>query len=196
MELQSRRRQQVQEDLGLVDVTLQKQAENAIAQEEARRVKKEEKRLEIQQSSSYQLIRGISTAMDKWFLDPIIGFFPIVGDLIGSVFSLPFIYVSLFKVRSIPLTLAVIRNTLVDVLLGLIPFWIGSIVDIFYRSNLKNFKLITGFVDDDKEVISEVNRKAIWMTLIIAIICYLIYWVIVVVSQLTTQVLDWISSHI
>ena len=75
-----------------------------------RRQRKEEKLRELQESDSYKLISFITTLADKYFLDPIIGLFPVVGDFITSVVGLPFIYVTLVKIGSIPLTLAVIFN--------------------------------------------------------------------------------------
>lgn len=41
-----------------------------------------------------------------------------------------------------------IYYTLVDVLIGMIPFT-GNILVFFYRSYLKNWQLINGFVEDD-----------------------------------------------
>lgn len=96
------------------------------------------------------------------------------------------IYVALFKVRSIPLTLAVIYYNLKDMLIGMIPFWIGNVCDFFHRANLKNFHLIRGFVEDDKEIIQEVNRKATFMGVMIVVLIYLIY--------LMVQFVAWVLS--
>ena len=117
--------------------------------------------------------------MDKYCLDPIIGFFlPGFGDFLTSILVLPFIYVSLFKIKSIPLTLAVIFNILRDIALGLIPFWIGDIIDLINRGYLQNCRLIVGFVEDDKEVIHKVNKRAFWMAVLIVIFCLIIYWLV------------------
>lgn len=190
MEVQSRRRQRAQADMGLTHEKENRRMERAIEAERQRQVQKRLRRMEIEDSSSYQMIKGIAIAMDKYFLDPIIGFIPVLGDAITSIATLPFIYVSLFKVRSIPLTLAVISNMLIDVLVGLIPFWIGNIADFFHRANLKNFRLIRGFVEDDKEVIHEVNRRAIWMGIFIAILCYLIYLMV----RMVQSIIEWIGT--
>lgn len=84
----------------------------------------------------------------------------------------------------IPLTLAVICNVLKDALLGAIPFFIGDIIDIFNRSYVANLKLITGYVNDDKEVIQEVNKKAAWSAIFIVILCVLIYFIVKWVMEL------------
>ena len=116
--------------------------------------------------------------MDKYYLDPLIGLIPGgVGDTISSLLAFPFIYYSLCVVKSIPLTLAVIYNILIDVMLGAIPV-IGNVFDIFKRSYVDNLKLITGYIEDDKEIISKVRKKAFATAVLIAIVCFLIYWVV------------------
>ena len=190
-DLQSGRRRQAQEDLGLTSQEEQMDIERSIRKEEQRKAEKEMRRMEIEMSSSYRMVQGIAKFMDKYLLDPIIGFFvPGIGDILSSVLVLPFIHVSLFKIKSVPLTLAVIYNVLIDVLIGLIPFYIGDIIDVFNRAYLKNARLITGFVEDDKEVISEVNRKAAWMGFMILVLCVLIYFMVLLVMKL----MDWLGG--
>lgn len=190
-DFQSGRRRQAQEDLGLTSQEEQMDIERSIRKEEQRKAEKEMRRMEIEMSSSYRMVQGIAKFMDKYLLDPIIGFFvPGIGDILSSVLVLPFIHVSLFKIKSVPLTLAVIYNVLIDVLIGLIPFYIGDIIDVFNRAYLKNARLITGFVEDDKEVISEVNRKAAWMGFMILVLCVLIYFMVLLVMKL----MDWLDG--
>lgn len=190
-DFQSGRRRQAQEDLGLTSQEEQMDIERSIRKEEQRKAEKEMRRMEIEMSSSYRMVQGIAKFMDKYLLDPIIGFFvPGIGDILSSVLVLPFIHVSLFKIKSVPLTLAVIYNVLIDVLIGLIPFYIGDIIDVFNRAYLKNARLITGFVEDDKEVISEVNRKAAWMGFMILVLCVLIYFMVLLVVKL----MDWLGG--
>ena len=181
------RRNAAMTELGFVDEREESVVSDAINKEELRRQRKEEKLRELQESDSYKLISFITTLADKYFLDPIIGLFPVVGDFITSVVGLPFIYVTLVKVRSIPLTLAVIYNYLIDMLLGCIPFWIGDILDIFNRAHIKNMKLITHYVQDDKETVNEVNSKALRTTILIVILSIVIYYTI----KLVSGVLEW-----
>lgn len=185
--MESSRKQQVQADLGLTTQEELVQMESAIEKEKQRLEKKEEKRRILETESSYRMLKGIATVMDKYFVDPIVGFFlPGFGDTLTSVLTLPFIYVSLCKIRSIPLTLAVIYNMLIDNLLGMIPFCIGDLIDAFNRSYKKNFRLIVGFVEDDKEVIREVNNKALRTAILIVVICLLIYWLVQLVMSLAS----------
>lgn len=190
-DLQSGRRRTAQQELGLTTEKEKKAIQQSMEKEEARRERKEARKAEIKNSSSYKSVECIARYMDRYFLDPILGFFvPGLGDILTSLLTVPFIYVSLFKIRSIPLTLAVIFNMLKDMLYGMIPFFIGDVVDIFNRSYVQNLRLITGFVEDDKEVISQVNKKAVWMALLIALFGYLIY----LLYSFLADVVSWVMG--
>ena len=149
------RRQQAQADMGMNFEREDRQRETALAKEQERQAEKEAKR-----DALMSLIPGG------------------VGDVLSSFLAIPFIYFALVQVKSIPLTLAVICNVLKDALLGSIPFFIGDIIDVFNRSYVANLRLITGYVNDDKEVIHEVNRKATWSAIFIVILCVLIYFIV------------------
>ena len=131
--MESSRRQQAQADLGMNFTKEDQKREAALAKEQERANKKAAKREEMMNRSSYRVMVTTAKYMDKWFLDPIIGFIlPVgIGDALSSVFAFPFIYYSLCVVKSIPLTLAVIYYILMDVLIGAIPFCIGDVLDIF-----------------------------------------------------------------
>lgn len=156
-----------------------RQRETALAKEQERQAEKEAKRDALMSTTSYRIMDKTAKYMDKYFLDPIIGLIPGgVGDVLSSFLAIPFIYFALVQVKSIPLTLAVICNVLKDALLGSIPFFIGDIIDVFNRSYVANLRLITGYVNDDKTVIHEVNRKATWSAIFIVILCVLIYFIV------------------
>ena len=183
--MESSRRQQAQNDLGLNFEKEDLKREAALAKEQERAAKKEAKRQEMMNRSSYRMMVKTATYMDKYYLDPIIGLIPGgIGDTISSLVALPFIYYSLCVVKSIPLTLAVIYNILIDVMLGAIPV-IGNVFDIFKRSYVDNLKLITGYIEDDKEIISKVRKKAFATAVFIAIICFLIYLMVLAAMAVT-----------
>lgn len=186
----SSRTRAIQNDLGIKDGREDAQIEISLANEEARRCKKEMRRKEIRRSTSYRMVEDIAKWMDKYFLDAILGLVPSLGDSLTSLAALPSIYVSLFKVKSVPLTLAVIFNILKDVLIGMIPFWIGNVLDFFNRAYLQNMRLIVGYVEDDKEIIDEVNRKAVGTAILIVIACVLI-WLMVLLVQ---KIIGWIGG--
>lgn len=173
------RRQQAQADMGMNFEREDRQRETALAKEQERQAEKEAKRDALMATTSYRIMDKTAKYMDKYFLDPIIGLIPGgVGDVLSSFLAIPFIYFALVQVKSIPLTLAVICNVLKDALLGSIPFFIGDIIDVFNRSYVANLRLITGYVNDDKKVIHEVNRKATWSAIFIVILCVLIYFIV------------------
>ena len=193
-EMQSNRRRQAQQELGLVDEKEQAQDARAMQAEQERIRRKEERRMDIELSTSYQMTQTIARWMDKYFLDPLIGLIPGLGDVLSSLLVFPFIYVAAVKVRSLPLTLAVIFNVLRDMAIGLIPFWVGNILDFFNRAYLQNCRLIVGFVEDDREIIREVNRNAFWMGVGIVVCCILIYWLISIAIAATAWIFNFISS--
>ena len=143
----------------------------------------------------YMLIYNIAKYMDKYCLDPIIGFFfPGGGDILTSVMTIPYITVSAFTIRSLPLTLAVIYNMLIDMLIGCIPFFIGDICDFAHRSYSKNYNLIVGFVEGDEDVIETVNQRAIKTGIFIVILCVLIYLMITWIISAVSGVWDFIAN--
>lgn len=194
--MESSRRQQAQADLGMNFAKEDQKREAALAKEQERAAKKEAKQQEMMNMPSYRIMVKTSKYMDKYFLDPILGFIlPAgIGDTISSVFAFPFIYYSLCVVKSVPLTLAVIFNILKDVLIGAIPFYIGDLLDVFKRSYVENLRLITGYIEDDKEIINKVNKKAFWTAVFIVVLCWLIYVVISWAIHLGAMARDWIVS--
>jgi len=140
-------------------------------------MRKEEKRLlqrqRLMQSKSYQTMCSLTRYMDRYYLDALIGVIPGWGDAVALLSAVPFVYFSASIIRSLPLTLAILNNALRDVLLGMIPFFIGDIIDIFHRANTQNMAMIQGFVDGNETVIKEVNRRA-WQSAIILVILLLL----------------------
>ena len=80
------------------------------------------------------------------------------------------------------MTLAVINNSLRDVLLGMIPFFVGDIIDIFHRANTQNMKMVQGFVDGDETIIKDVNKKATQSAIVLIVMILLIilmFWALI-----------------
>lgn len=125
-------------------------------------------------SSSFSLVYA-AKKYDDWFLDPIVGFIiPGFGDILSSLTCLPAIYVAMFKLHSFRLTVAIMYITVIDILVGLIPF-AGDIVDAFYKSNKKACRWIVGYVEQDENVISEINKSAFWGAIVLVLIGFLGY---------------------
>ena len=152
--------------------------------------KTEERRKLVETSRTYRLTKSIARWMDRYYIDPIVGFFlPAYGDVVSAQLNLPFLYLSMLKLSSIPLTLAIIYHTLFDILVGLIPA-LGDLLDIFNKSYTKNSILLTGFIEDDKKIVSEINRKAIWLGILCLILCLLIYLFILLIIQIGSWIGD------
>lgn len=165
------------------------------------RQSREKKIRNLKESKAYRFLCMITLLADKYFLDALLGFVPSVGDLVSSVFGLPFIYVTLFKVKSIPLTLAVIYNYLVDILLGSIPFFIGDAIDFFCKAHVKNLDLITHYVEGYKKTIRQVRSEALLTALLIIVLCVIIYFAFRLLAGVTewtwcliVTVFNWLIS--
>ena len=136
--------------------------------------KRELRRKRLMDNKAYQTMQGLTRYMDRYYLDALIGVIPGWGDAIALVCVVPFVYFSSRVIKSIPLTLAVLNNALRDVLLGMIPFFVGDIIDIFHRANTQNMQMIQGFVDGDEAVIKQVNQRALQSAIVLFVLLILI----------------------
>ena len=131
------------------------------------------RRKRLMENKVYQTMEVLTRYMDRYYLDAIIGIISGWGDIISFVSVIPFLYFSLRVIKSIPLTLAVLNNALRDVLVGMIPFFVGDVIDFFHRANIQNMRMIQGFVDGDEALIRQVNQRA-WQSVIVLIILLLL----------------------
>ena len=152
-------------------------------------------RQRLENRRTYGWLQRVSEIMDRYYVDAALGFaIPGgIGDAIAALISVVYIVFTAVKVRSFPLTLAVINNTLRDVLLGMIPFYVGDIIDVFHRSNQQNMNLIRGFVEGDEETIRTVNRKATYSIILFVCLCILLYFMVKVVIWAGQYVLSLFS---
>jgi len=156
--------------------------ESSYSRKEERRQERLRKKEELLNSSSFRLLEVISKFTDTYHLDPILGLIPGIGDMLTSLCSLPFIYYSIAKVKSIPLTLAVTLNIVVDTVLGMLPFYVGNVLDFFYRSNKKNLDLIVKYVNEDEAMVRKVHGQAVMSAIAIVLLIVagvlLIRWIV------------------
>lgn len=125
-------------------------------------------------------LQRIARWMDTYYLDPILGFLlPAgVGDFASALMALPFIVFSLFVAKSIPLTLAIINHTLWDILIGLIPFFVGDVLDVVSRPYRRNLQLIEGYLTGDKATIRHLQKHVAITLVAILLCCTLIYFML------------------
>ncbi|MBP5387689.1 MAG: DUF4112 domain-containing protein, partial [Prevotella sp.] len=112
------------------------------------------------------------------------------GDMATSLFAVVHVYFCMFQLRSIPLTLAVLNNVLRDVLMGMLPFFVGSVIDFLNKAHSKNMKLIDGYINDDPAIVQQVRRKAWWsaatLVLFIAAIVAMAWFLVWLAQKLGT----------
>ena len=131
-------------------------------------------------SRFYRTLQRIARWMDTYYLDPILGFLlPAgIGDFVSALMAIPFIVFSLFVAKSIPLTLAIINHTLWDILIGLIPFFVGDVLDVVSRPYRRNLQLIEGYLAGDKSTIRHLQKHMVITLFAILLCCTLSYFML------------------
>lgn len=82
-------------------------------------------------------------------LDPIIGLFPIAGDLIDYCISAYLLIAMVRNGASGKAVLKMLANITIDGLVGLVPFF-GRIFDVFHKANHKNLVLAVEHFEEGK----------------------------------------------
>ena len=163
--------------------------------EEQRLLKKAQRKLRMEQSRSYRAMKTATKVMDDYYLDPILGLVPVVGDVVPQLFNASFFYISIFKIRSYALTMTLLRNVFIDIFVGLIPY-AGIVLDVFYKSYRENTILIEGFVNDDPNIVKKVKQRAVSTTIWLVVLGVAIYYLIVFLWSVVTHLYQWIMSYI
>ncbi len=83
-------------------------------------------------------------------LDPIIGLFPGVGDLITGGASLYLVYLSARIGLPRSVLLRMLGNVLVDVVIGAVPI-IGDLFDFTWKANARNLEIVDRYLARDVE---------------------------------------------
>jgi hypothetical protein len=154
--------------------------------DEIKLIKEEAKKQKLKDSRLYNAMQDITQWMDRYYLDGVAGLVPGgIGDMVSAVFAVVHVYFSAFRLRSIPLTLAILNNTLRDIFLGMLPFFVGDVIDFFHKANKRNMALIDGFLNNNQEIIHEVNRKATQSALVLVALVAAIIGVVYALIWLT-----------
>lgn len=140
----------------------------------------------LRSSRLYRATQAVTLWMDRYNVDGVAGLVPGgVGDIVSAGFAVVHVYFSAFRLRSIPLTLAILNNTLRDIFLGMLPFFVGDVIDFFHKANKRNMALIDGFLNNNQEIIHEVNRKATQSALVLVALVAAIIGVVYALIWLT-----------
>ncbi|TRY19926.1 DUF4112 domain-containing protein [Tessaracoccus rhinocerotis] len=87
----------------------------------------------------------------RFGVDPLLSFIPGAGTAVGAAFG-SVVLVDAARLRApVPVLARMLGNYLIDWLLGLVPF-LGGFLDMAYRSNAKNLKLLTRTIEDREQV--------------------------------------------
>jgi len=156
--------------------------------------KRQRRRQRLKQDKVYRTMEVLTRWLDRYWLDAVIGLIPGWGDAAALLSIVPFVYFSWGILRSLPLTLAILNNALRDVLLGMIPFFIGDIIDVFHRANKENMAMIQGFVDGDSNVIRTVNRRTMQSVAFIIALLLLIGLTVWGLIRFGTYMYEWLGT--
>jgi hypothetical protein len=102
-------------------------------------------------SSEVQSFERMAELMDSKFsipgtnlrfgLDPLLSLMPVLGDLITFVISSMLIYTMYNHGASRKVVIKMMLNAGLDTVIGAVPL-VGTVFDVFYRSNQRNVKLL------------------------------------------------------
>jgi len=101
-------------------------------------------------------------------VDPIIGIFPVIGDLLGSIISIYIIYSGSKMGVSSQVIAKMSINLGIDFTVGLIPVF-GDIFDMGWKANKKNIELIEKNINKTKENDSFSNLIIATLTILILV---------------------------
>jgi len=81
-------------------------------------------------------------------IDAIFGLLPVVGETIGLILSLYLLLEASKLGVPISLRIKMLRNILVDWVIGLVPI-LGDIADVAFKANIRNMKLLVEHIDQE-----------------------------------------------
>ncbi len=117
----------------------------------------------------------------KFGLDPIFSIFPGLGDLGTYAISLSLIYTMYRNGASGNVIIKMLINSSIDAIVGSIPV-LGTLFDIWYKSNIKNLKLLKEHYEEGKHQGSGKGLLALVIIAVVLIFAALLYvgWLVLV----------------
>ncbi|MBK6265980.1 DUF4112 domain-containing protein [Marivirga sp. S37H4] len=144
----------------------------------------------------FKWIRRMSRLLDSQFtipstsikfgLDPLFSIFPGLGDLGTYAVSLAIIYTVYRNGASGNVVIKMLINSSIDAIVGSIPI-LGTLFDVWYKSNMKNLRLLQEYYEEGKHQGSGKGLLALVIfvvVVIIAVLCYLGWLVLVELAEL------------
>lgn len=112
------------------------------------------------QMNHLSIARALTKLLDRQFkignfsfgLDPLLGIFPWLGDVIGLLLSGYILWIAT-QLRLPEKEIArMTRNIMIDFVLGLFPI-VGDLSDFVYKANSKNMDILERFLEKDKKIL-------------------------------------------
>lgn len=90
-------------------------------------------------------------------LDPVLGFFPILGDVVSKLFSVSIIVNAAHLGTPKPMILKMVKNSFLDLCIGSVPI-VGDVFDVFFRANKKNVGMLKSHLIQNN-ILTDSNAK-------------------------------------
>ena len=145
------------------------------------------------QSTSLKWVDKIARLMDSRFvipgtkirfgIDPILSLFPVIGDLSSYIISGVLIRTMYKKGASRKLVVKMVINSTIDFILGSIPI-LGSIFDVFFRSNTKNVQLLREHYEEGKHQGSGTGLITLTLAVVFIIVAAVVFLIWAVIAKL------------
>lgn len=121
----------------------------------------------------------------KYGLDPIMGLFPVLGDLSSFAISCALLFFMAKHGASRKVVILMAGNIILDAVVGSIPI-LGTIFDFTYKANNRNIRLLKRHYEEGKYQGSG-KGILILVGLIIVISIFLIVFSIILLTKLLTE---------
>jgi hypothetical protein len=83
----------------------------------------------------------------RFGLDGIVGFLPGIGDILGGIASSILLVAAWVRGVAYVTLIRMVLNVAIETLVGSIPFF-GNLFDIAWRANRRNYRLLTGSIEN------------------------------------------------
>jgi hypothetical protein len=133
---------------------------------------------QMENDSTLRVVERISHLLDSQFIipgtnirfgiDPIMSLIPVLGDFLTYMVSAALIYTMHNHGASRKVVVKMILNSTLDAVVGAIPL-VGTIFDVFYRSNDKNLRLLKEHYFEGKH-----HGSGNGIIIVISILCFAI----------------------
>ena len=110
----------------------------------------------------------------RFGIDPVLSLMPVLGDLITFIISSMLIYTMYNHGASRKVVIKMMLNSGLDTIIGAVPL-VGTVFDIFYRSNERNVKLLREHYYEGKHQGSGAGLLLIIFLIILVVTAAIIY---------------------